>query len=373
MKKQSHFFRNIIIFLFLEIIFLSLAYYMYITYQNIEISPEYESSRLNSTVIEQSVENEMQESKSVADILEDVSKCVVGISKIKSHSTSIFSNASTLSDLGLGSGVIFSSNGYILSNYHVTGDKLSTCYITLENGITYDGSVVWADSFLDLSITKINASNLDAIKLGDSSKLKSGETVYAIGNPIGFEFRRTITSGIISATNRTIRIDEDNSVSYMTDLLQTDASINPGNSGGPLVLSNGDVIGINSVKITSAEGIGFAIPINVIKPILEKFIAYNSFEEAYLGIYAYDKEVIPYISSSSFTSGIYIVLITDTSPAISSGIKVGDIITSIDDKPISNMIELREYIYSKNPGDTITINISRGYISKSFNIVLSKR
>ena len=372
MKKNSHFIRNIIIFLILAIIFLGLCYYFYTTYNNIEIVPEYESSKLNSTINEQSVENEMKESKSVADILEEVSQCVVGISKIKSRSTSIFSNISTVSDLGLGSGIIFSSDGYILSNYHVTGDKLSTCYITLENGSTYDGTVVWADSFLDLSITKINVSNLNAVKLGDSSSLKSGEKVYAIGNPIGFEFRRTITSGIISATNRTVRIDEDNSVSYMTDLLQTDASINPGNSGGPLILSNGEVIGINSVKITTAEGIGFAVPINVIKPVLEQFIENGFFNEAYLGIYAYDKEVIPYLSTSN-SNGVYIILISDISPAISSGIKVGDIITSIDNIPINNMIELQEYIYSKSPGDTITINISRGYVTKSFNIVLSKR
>ena len=122
-------------------------------------------------------------------------------------------------------------------------------------GYTYEGSVVWCDSDLDLSITKIDATNLKYATIGNSSSLKSGETVYAIGNPIGYEFRRTITSGIISATNRTIKIEENNSVSYMTDLIQTDASINPGNSGGPLINPLGDVIGVNTVKITTAEGI----------------------------------------------------------------------------------------------------------------------
>ena len=142
-----------------------------------------------------------------------------------------------------------------MSNCHVTGEKSATCYVTLENGYTYEGSVVWCDSDLDLSITKIDATNLNYATIGDSSSLKSGETVYAIGNPIGYEFRRTITSGIISATNRTIKIEENNSVSYMTDLIQTDASINPGNSGGPLINPAGEVIGVNTVKITTAEGI----------------------------------------------------------------------------------------------------------------------
>ena len=178
----------------------------------------------------------------------------------------------------------------------------------------------------------------------------------------------------ISATNRTIRIDEDNSVSYMTDLLQTDASINPGNSGGPLISSSGEVWGINTVKITSAEGIGFAVPINVVKPVIEKFINNNIFDEAYLGIYAFDKDVIPYVSNTpNFSSGIYIAHINKDSPALSSGIQTGDIITSIDNTVIGNMIQLREFIYTKSPGDTISINVSRGYVSRTFNIVLTSK
>ena len=114
--------------------------------------------------------------------------------------------------------------------------------MTLENGANYDGTVVWEDSNLDLSIIKINAKDLPYINLGDSKNIRVGETVYAIGNPIGFEFRRTVTSGIISAKNRTIKIEEESKSSYMTDLIQTDATINPGNSGGPLIYPNGDVI-----------------------------------------------------------------------------------------------------------------------------------
>lgn len=219
-----------------------IGYYLYYTYTKIEVnSQSYETQRIQSTVNEQTVENVEEKSKNVADILEKTMESVVGISKLKDNGSSIFStNTETL--LGLGTGVIISENGYILSNEHVTGAKYSTCYITLENSKKYDGTVVWSDSDLDLSITKIEAENLKYINLGDSSKIRVGETVYAIGNPIGFEFRRTVTSGIISSKNRTIKLEEKDSASYMSDLIQTDATINPGNSGGPLIYPNGDVI-----------------------------------------------------------------------------------------------------------------------------------
>ncbi len=219
-----------------------IGYYLYYTYTKIEVNPQsYETQRIQSTVNEQTVENVEEKSKNVADILEKTMESVVGISKLKDNGSSIFStNTETL--LGLGTGVIISENGYILSNEHVTGAKYSTCYITLENSKKYDGTVVWSDSDLDLSITKMEAENLKYINLGDSSKIRVGETVYAIGNPIGFEFRRTVTSGIISSKNRTIKLEEKDSASYMSDLIQTDATINPGNSGGPLIYPNGDVI-----------------------------------------------------------------------------------------------------------------------------------
>lgn len=219
-----------------------IGYYLYYTYTKIEVNPQsYEAQRIQSTVNEQTVENVEEKSKNVADILEKTMESVVGISKLKDNGSSIFS-ANTETSLGLGTGVIISENGYILSNEHVTGAKYSTCYITLENSKKYDGTVVWSDSDLDLSITKMEAENLKYINLGDSSKIRVGETVYAIGNPIGFEFRRTVTSGIISSKNRTIKLEEKDSASYMSDLIQTDATINPGNSGGPLIYPNGDVI-----------------------------------------------------------------------------------------------------------------------------------
>lgn len=195
------------------------------------------------------------------------------------------------------------------------------------------------------------------------------------GNPIGFEFRRTVTSGIISAKNRTIKLEEDEKQSYMTDLIQTDATINPGNSGGPLIYPNGDIIGINTVKISTAEGIGFAIPINIIKPIIESFKNTGSFEEATIGIFAYDTEVIPYLdglSKNNFEKGIYVAQITKNGPSDGAGLKEGDIITAIDDTFLNTMNDLRQYIFTKKPGDEVTLKVKRGKINKVIKIVLGK-
>ena len=372
-KKQNKIKRNIAIIIICTIIIITLIY-LYDTYQKIEINnSNYETKKVQSTINEQTVENTIENSKTVADVLENTMESVVGISKLKDNGISIFSsNNETL--LGLGTGLIVTESGYILSNEHVTGSKYSTCYITLENGKKYDGKVVWSDTDLDLSITKINAKGLKYITLGDSSNIKVGESVYAIGNPIGFEFRRTVTSGIISAKNRSIKLEENNNISYMSDLIQTDATINPGNSGGPLIYPNGEVIGINTVKISSAEGIGFAIPINVVKGVIESFKNTGSFEQTTIGIYAYDKDVIPYLNSNiNFSEGIYIAEITKNGPAESAGLKQGDIITEIDSKKLSTMNDLREYIYTKKVGDIVNLQISRGKINRSIDVTLGKK
>ena len=191
----------------------------------------------------------------------------------------------------------------------------------------------------------------------------------------GFEFRRTVTSGIISAKNRTIKIEEADKSSYMTDLIQTDATINPGNSGGPLIYPNGEVLGINTVKISSAEGIGFAVPMNIIKPIIEKFKSTGEFEEATIGIYAYDKEVIPYLNANSnfnFERGIYVAQITKNGPADNTELKEGDIITNIDHVALNTMNDLRQYIYTKKPNDEVTLRVTRGKINKEIKIALGK-
>ena len=376
MRKKKSGKKKIIITTITLILLWLLGFYLYVTYNNIEIyDSNYTTQKTQSTIEEQTVEKAEEESKKVADIIEETIESVVGISKLKNTGTSIFSE-STESQLGLGTGVIVTDNGYILSNEHVTGSKYSKCYVTLENGKNYNGTVVWSDSSIDLSIVKIDANNLKYVQFADSDNIKIGETVYAIGNPIGFEFRRTVTSGIISAKNRTIKLEEENAQSYMTDLIQTDATINPGNSGGPLIYPNGQVIGINTVKISSAEGIGFAIPINIVKPIIESYKNTGNFEEAKIGIYAYDKEVIPYLetsNSSAFQEGIYVTEVTKNGPAETAGVKEGDIITQIDDVALNTMNDLREYIYTKKPNDEVTLKINRGKIKKDIIVKLGRK
>ena len=350
------------------------GFYIYVTYSKIEIkSGNYEATKVQSTESAQTVEKTEEKSRTIADIIEETTKSVVGISKLKSTGNSILSNSNE-SELGLGTGIIVSDNGYILSNAHVTGERYSKCYITLENGQNYEGKVMWSDESLDLSITKIEARNLNYAKLGDSSKIRVGETVYTIGNPIGFEFRRTVTSGIISAKNRSIKIEEENNQTYMSDLIQTDATINPGNSGGPLITPKGEVIGINTVKISTAEGIGFAIPINVVKTIIESYKQTGTYEQATIGIYAYDKDVIPYLDTNvKFEKGIYVAQITPKGAADGSELEEKDIIVSIDDKELNTMNDLREYIYTKKPGDQVTLKINRKKITKNINITLGKK
>jgi len=374
-RKTRNKTKKVIISFFVALFIWIFGFYLYIIYDKIEIDNSYETQKLQSTVEAQTVEKEEEKSQNVADIIEKTTRKIVGISKLKETGSSIFSK-STENELGLGTGFIVTEDGYILSNAHVTGNKYSKCYITLENGNTYDGTVVWSDEDLDLSVTKINAKDLEYVTLGDSNQIRVGETVYAIGNPIGYEFRRTVTSGIISAKNRTIKIEEENKSSYMTDLIQTDATINPGNSGGVLIYPNGEVIGINTVKISSAEGIGFAIPINIVKPIIESFKQTGTFQEATIGIYAYDKEVIPYLNKNmqnSFEKGIYVAQITKNSPAAKTELKEGDIITKIDEIDLNTMNDLRQYIYTKKPDEEVILKVTRGKINKEIKIVLGKK
>lgn len=351
-----------------------IVYNLYKMYEEIEIVDNYTVQRTKvSTNYEQNVEEAEKKSKKVADVIEEVTKSVCGISKLSSAGSSILSTA-TESELGLGTGIIVSSNGYILSNSHVTGEKYSTCYVKIEGKDTYTGTVVWSDTDLDLSITKINIDGVDSATLGTSAYVRAGETVYAIGNPIGYEFRRTVTSGIVSAINRTVKIEENEKTVYMSDLIQTDATINPGNSGGPLITPDGEVIGINSVKITSAEGIGFAMPIDVVKPVIQSFIEKDSFDEATLGLYVYDETVSQYLNTKNkFTSGIYIAQINNSGPSLGKGLKEGDIIYKIDDKLLNTVNDLREYIYTKAPGDTVVLKINNGRYEKEVEVVLGRK
>ncbi len=311
-------------------------------------------------------DEDQEDDQELEKVLQTTIDCTVGISKIKDKGTTIFLENST-ENLGLGSGIIISP-GYVLTNQHVSGNKYSTCYITLHNGATDSGVVVWASEDLDLAIIKLNMKDLPIATLGDSEDIKIGKRVYAIGNPVGYELQRTVTSGIVSGINRTIRLEDNDKKTYMEELIQTDATINQGNSGGPLINKNGEVIGITTAKVDNADGIGFAIPINIIKPVIKKIEETGEFVEPYLGISGYDKEAIPYLSSNiNFDTGIYIEEIDKLGPLAKSSLTKGDILEKIDGKQIENMNKLKEYIYTKNVGDTVTLTIKRK--TETFEII----
>lgn len=320
-------------------------------------------------------ETAIEEPKKVSDItgVSNSVKAIVGISKLKQSGSSIFVNNAE-EKLGLGSGVVITDNGYILTNQHVAGNKYSSCYVTLDDGNTYEGNVVWSDSNIDLAIVRINKTNLEYLELGDSDSLTLAEDVYAIGNPLGLEFQKTVTKGIISALNRTIKIEDETQNVYMEDLIQTDATINEGNSGGALIDVEGKLIGINSVKISNAEGIGFAVPINIVKPIINKLVSEGKFEEAWLGIYGYDKEAIQYLDSNiKIESGIYVAQVAADGPLVNLDIKEGDIITQIDDTKINKMNELKKYVYNKNPGDKVILHLERANKKFEIEVILAGR
>ena len=373
MEKKNKKIKNTILALFIIILLGISIYNIWLMYKNIEISNEYEGVRTSlSTNYAKNVDNSTDNSTQAVNMLETVTKSVVGISKLSSTGGSILNNIKS-DELGLGTGIIVSQDGYILSNSHVTGEKYSNCYVTVDEN-TFEGSVKWSDTNLDLSIVKIGANNLPYVSLGDSSNIKVGENVYAVGNPIGYEFRKTVTSGIISALNRTIKIDENDSTSYISDLIQTDATINPGNSGGPLVNATGEVIGVNTVKITSAEGIGFAVPINVVKPVINSFRQNGNFEEATLGIYAYDGDVANYLNlKSKLNRGVYVSKVISNGPAAGSDLKEGDLICSVDGKNLNTINDLREFVYGKVPGDEVELEVIRGESRKNIKIALGRK
>ena len=239
--------KRVVTLLILIVVVSAASIFVYNTYINIDISGYTNSQNTSAARLStNSTVNDANTTASAADstrasMLEDATNSVVGISKIKNTGSSIF-GANGVSELGLGTGIIVSDNGYILTNWHVAGNKYSSCYVTLDDGSVNNGSVVWADDVLDVAVVKINAKGLKYLTLNDSDSIKLGDPVYAIGNPIGVEFQRTVTAGIISGLNRSIKLSENGVDSYMDDLIQTDATINPGNSGGPLIDTRGEVV-----------------------------------------------------------------------------------------------------------------------------------
>lgn len=273
---------------------------------------------------------------------------------------------------GVGSGVIVDENGYILTNSHVVGDgKVKEIMVLLENGDKLPGKVLWNDSATDLAIVKIEATNLPVATLGDSDKLEVGEIAIAIGNPLGMEFQRTVTSGIISGLHRSIQVDQYN---IIEDLIQTDASINEGNSGGPLLNSRGEVIGINTAKIKTAEGLGFAIPINTVKPIIEQVVKEGSYKTVFVGITGVEVELYERRLGVelSVDEGVIILEVVPNSPADKADLRAGDVIRKIDDQEIKNMNQLKKSLYRYKKGDRATLTIVRNGQEEKLEIEFSE-
>ena len=298
-----------------------------------------------------------------------VPQSVVGVYTVGTETTTnMFGQDSSQQYAATGSGFIVTTDGYIVTNQHVVSDNPTSITVSLADDSEYDATVVWSDSSLDLAILKIDATGLQAVTLGDSSDLKVGETVVAIGNPLGLEYSRSVTSGIISALNRSLVVD--NSL-VAEDLIQTDAAINSGNSGGPLVNTSGEVIGINTYKASSGEGMGFALPINIVKPILEKVVETGTFEPVTLGINGYDKETASYMSDSvDLKAGIYISSVSANTPASKAGLQSGDVILKMDGTEVNTMLQLKELLYYKNSGDTISLTYERNGTESTVNVTL---
>lgn len=280
---------------------------------------------------------------------------------------------------GSGSGIIISSDGYIVTNNHVV-EGADSVTVLLQGGKEVPAKIVGADAQSDLAVLKIDQKNLPVAVLGDSSKTQTGEIVVAIGNPLGKELAGTVTMGVISATDRTLSVEGRN----MT-LLQTDAAINPGNSGGALVDLNGTVIGINTLKevvagidpsygTISAEGIGFAIPINEAKPIIEQLIKQGYVSRPGLGIYGLEindavrqqyANILP-----NMPNGIGVDRVTSNGPAAKAGIRAGDIIIKVDGTQITSFAQLQDILKQHKIGDTITVTVWRNGRELNLKVVL---
>jgi S1-C subfamily serine protease len=303
--------------------------------------------------------------KAVLDILEKVSKSVVNISTVKLVQT-MFYRAVPVA--GMGSGTIIDSNGRILTNNHVAGgaEKID---VTLYNGEVVSGKIAGVCATHDTALVQIKKENLSAAELGDSSKLRVGQRVYAIGNPFGLTGGPSVTSGVISALNRTIESERG----LLENLVQTDAAINPGNSGGPLVDLEGRVIALNTAIIPYAQGIGFAIPINSAKSCTGEIISGVVSARPWLGIIGISiTEDIARYYDLPVDTGVLITRVVDRSPADRAGIVSGDIILRMDQAPIYSIEDLQGEIHNRKVGAGIKLAVLRRGREQAFQITLSR-
>ncbi|MDY6227364.1 MAG: trypsin-like peptidase domain-containing protein [Clostridium sp.] len=269
---------------------------------------------------------------------------------------------------GIGSGFIINEEGYILTNYHVIKGAKEVV-VTLSDGTDANAKVVNYDENQDVAMLKISDDNIKVpavVELGNSDALKPGEQVIAIGSPLSKEFGQTVTAGIVSATNRTVKT----SSGVELNLIQTDTAINPGNSGGPLVNTKGEVVGINNMKLASdtIEGIGFSIPINSIKDRID------SLSKPILNLGISVREINSELGKQyNMDEGLYIVQVTEFSPAEKAGLQSGDLIVKFDGQRITTFNELKEIRDTKKEGDIVSIEIIRNGETKTVNLQLESK
>lgn len=309
----------------------------------------------------------------VTDIVDEVANTVVGVTNLQTV-RDVWSSSEITQETGTGSGVIYKkSNGkaYIISNHHVV-EGAEMLEITFDDGTKTDGRLVGSDMWTDLAVIEIDDKSVQTVaNFGDSDLLKRGETVIAIGNPLGLGFSGSVTVGVVSGKDRSIPIDfnNDGSVDWHADVLQTDAAINPGNSGGALINLAGQLIGINSMKISqeTVEGIGLAIPINLAAPIIEKLESHGKVIRPTMGVTLIDLAVIPAEErrrvlqlSDQVKDGVVINEIIPNSAAQVAGAQKYDVIVEMDGEKIDDMVSLRKHLYNvKEVGDTMIMNVYR--------------
>ena len=291
--------------------------------------------------------------KDVIASIEKVSPAVVSVATLRVIQESLFDAVPVR---GLGSGIIFDSNGGILTNHHIVEDAERVEVVT-SDGKKFQGEVLGSDAMSDVAVIRVDGEGLPAVKLGDSDKIVVGQIAIAIGNPYGFLLPGpTATVGVISALKRHIHVENH----MYEDLIQTDASINPGNSGGPLVDSSGFVIGVNTANIPFAQGIGFAIPINAARRIAKEIIEHGRVLRPYLGIAGITLN--PEISGSyniPYETGVLVVKVSRGSPAHRSGMQAGDTILEADSRPLKGWEDLQHILQTKKVGDRLGLVVAR--------------
>lgn len=303
--------------------------------------------------------------KVVLDILEKVSKSVVNISTIKLVHSMFYQ---VVPVEGMGSGTIIDPKGYVLTNNHVVGgaEKIG---VTLWDGKVVEGKIIGSCAVHDTAVVRVNTHGLPAAELGDSDKLRVGQRVYAIGNPFGLAGGPSVTSGVISAINRTIESQRG----LVENLVQTDAAINPGNSGGPLVDLEGRVIAINTAIIPYAQGIGFAIPINSAKKCTGEMIRDGVSIRPWLGIVGLSiTDEISRYYDLPVDHGVLITKVTGGSPAQRAGIIMGDIILKIGNVEVESIEDLLMEIHKRKIGERVRIAVFRRGFEQFFEVTLSE-